>query len=386
MCKAQSLSLPALRLTAVSQGRSGVKRGSSFDTPAVKRRLFESPQTEDSLARQRSLGVLKDSLSSTEVPVFYRLDYLWGKTPEKQAKPGLTPDSHAEREARLKAESLQKVEERAKEAVTKLGMGGVALPLPKHKGRPAGSKNKVVSQPGLREKRADVTARNKLALMEELDALAVSKGSKRKAATEMQKRHKVSLSFARNLFKSSYRQRAEDFVSSRSVGKTSLRQKGSHLGFCHFVSKSQGKRLMRDGVELGRKDRLRSVWQETLLWSQLEEANLHILSLKDVLADFLDRLEVAIAVRKKDEEAGSLTEEGKAELAAMAQKQASLTDNAKQREKYTARLVTLCGLRARTCQQTANLSHEEETLRQPGDFSTSSSVRQLAPKSVRPCP
>ncbi|CAE7381954.1 unnamed protein product, partial [Symbiodinium pilosum] len=262
-------------------------------------------------------------------------------------------------------------------------MGGVALPLPKHKGRPAGSKNKVVSQPGLREKRADVTARNKLALMEELDALAVSKGSKRKAATEMQKRHKVSLSFARNLFKSSYRQRAEDFVSSRSVGKTSLRQKGSHLGFCHFVSKSQGKRLMRDGVELGRKDRLRSVWQETLLWSQLEEANLHILSLKDVLADFLDRLEVAIAVRKKDEEAGSLTEEGKAELAAMAQKQASLTDNAKQREKYTARLVTLCGLRARTCQQTANLSHEEETLRQPGDFSTSSSVRLKAASEQR---
>ena len=53
-------------------------------------------------------------------------------------------------------------------------------------------------------------------------------------------------------------------MSSRSVGKTSLRQKGSHLGFCHFVSKSQGKRLMRDGVQLGRKDRLRSVWQETL--------------------------------------------------------------------------------------------------------------------------
>ena len=120
---------------------------------------------------------------------------------------------------------------------------------------------------------------------------------------------------------------------------------------------------MRDGVQLGRKDRLRSVWQETLLWSQLEEANLHILSPKDVLADFLDGLEVGIAVRKKDEEAGSLTEEGKAELAAMVQKQASLTDNAKQREKYTARLVIVCGLRARTCQQTANLSHEEETLR-----------------------
>ena len=39
--------------------------------------------------------------------------------------------------------------------------------------------------------------------------------------------------------------------------------------------------------------------QELCMWSQLEDANLHILTAKDVLADFLDRLEITIALRQK---------------------------------------------------------------------------------------
>ena len=38
-------------------------------------------------------------------------------------------------------------------------------------------------------------------------------------------------------------------------------------------------------------------------------------------------------------------------------------DSPRHSEKYTTRLVTLCGLRAATCQQTANLPFEEEKLR-----------------------
>ena len=138
----------------------------------------------------------------------------------------------------------------------------------------------------------------------------------------MTRRHRISLSLANNLFKASYNSQAKSFVAAKAVGKHTLRQQGSHLGFCHFVSRSQGKRLRKDGGQLGRKDRLQSVWQQTLLW--MEEANLHILSSQDVLSDFLNRLEEAIAVREKDQEAGALTAEGRLELAAMQQKLVSM--------------------------------------------------------------
>ena len=79
--------------------------------------------------------------------------------------------------------------------------------------------------------------------------------------------------------------------------------------------------------------------------------------------DFLDRLEEAIAVREKDLEAGALTAEGRQELSAMQQKLDSMKSNKKQRVKYAQKLVTKCGLRERTCEQTANLPFEEEKAR-----------------------
>ena len=124
-----------------------------------------------------------------------------------------------------------------------------------------------------------------------------------------------------------------------------------------YVSRSKGKRLEKDGRQPGRKDRLQAVWQQTLLWSQLEEAT------EDVVEDFLDRLEEAIAVREKDLEAGALTAEGRLELSAMQQKLDSMKSNKKQRVKYAHKLVTKCGLTERTCQQTANLPFEEEKAR-----------------------
>ena len=121
-----------------SERQSGLKRGSSFETPAgVKRKLFEAPEPGDSLA------VLKESLGGAAkgLPVYYRLDDLWGKTPEKEAKPGLSADNYREREDKLQQEGLEKVEQKAKEVAKSLGMGGAVVPASKNfRTREAGRK------------------------------------------------------------------------------------------------------------------------------------------------------------------------------------------------------------------------------------------------------
>ena len=170
--------------------------------------------------------------------------------------------------------------------------------------------------------------------MGEMDALLVSEGSKAKARKAFATRHKVSWTFAKNLTSGSHKAKVEEFVSVFPQGMSGLRQPGSHLGFCHFASQSLGKHIPSPGKQIGKPDRLRAVWQETALWSQMEEANLHILSATDVYNDFMDRLEEGIAVRQAEKKAGTLGETGEAELKAMLQKQDSMTNNKKAREKY----------------------------------------------------
>ena len=83
-----------------------------------------------------------------DVPVFYRIDHLWGKTPEKAAQPGLKPDTFLERQEQEKKEKLQEVEDRARQTVERFGMDRVAkLPPVKGRGRPKGSKSKVKTSP-----------------------------------------------------------------------------------------------------------------------------------------------------------------------------------------------------------------------------------------------
>ena len=110
---------------------------------------------ESRLASKRSLAVVQESLGGATKgpPVYYRLDFLWGKTPEKEAKPGLSPDTYREREDRLQQEGIEKVEQKAKEVASSLGMAGAVVPASRNKGgRPKGRKNKAKAQAGLRKR------------------------------------------------------------------------------------------------------------------------------------------------------------------------------------------------------------------------------------------
>ncbi|CAE7348037.1 unnamed protein product, partial [Symbiodinium microadriaticum] len=180
--------------------------------------------------------------------------------------------------------------------------------------------------------RADVPAKAKLGMMAELDRLAIEKASKRQARLQLMKQYGVSETFCWNLQGSAKRQKVSNFVAK--------------------------------AAETARQpDHLKSVWHETRAWALSEEARQHILTAGDVLLDFEDRLEAAIALRQAEETAGTLDKTGQVELAAMRQKRDTLTKNKRQRDKYQVKLLAKCGLRSRACQQTANLSAEEEKAR-----------------------
>ncbi|CAE7374010.1 unnamed protein product, partial [Symbiodinium necroappetens] len=213
------------------------------------------------------------------------------------------------------------------------------------------------------KRRADVSAVGKLQLYEQADRLVADSGSKRDARRRLQAEYGISESFATSLLKPAKRAKVEQFVQTTPQGRDGLRPQGSHLGYCHLGSKSLGKRLPGPGKSLGRPDYLKPVWQQTARWSQYEEANQQTLSPADLLDDFLDRLELRLAVREAEEKAGTLTPQAEAELQALRQKQQSMQTNQKAREKYKASLVVKCQLRSRACQQVKNLSPAEEKAR-----------------------
>ena len=340
--------------------KTGLKRKASFQTPSPKKRLFE----EGSQAVQaRQIEQLKKTMEK-DSPTYYRLDYLWGKTPEREAQPGLKPDTATERQQKQQEQNRQSLEARASQAVEELGLQPVVKVVRQKKaGRPPGSQNKVKPVPTLRKRRADVPAKAKLGMMAELDRLAIEKASKRQARLQLMKQYGVSETFCWNLQRSAKRQKVSNFVAKAATGSTGVRQPGSHLALVHMVSQSAGKRVPDEGKALGRPDHLKSVWQETRAWALTEEARQHILTAGDVLLDFEDRLEAAIALRQAEETAGTLDKTGQAELAAMRQKRDTLTKNKRQRDKYQVKLLAKCGLRTRACQQTANLPPEEEKAR-----------------------
>ncbi|CAE7504265.1 unnamed protein product [Symbiodinium natans] len=348
--------------TPATAGGAGVKRVGSFDTPPPKKRLFESPDSDPSAVRSRQVEHLKKSLDK-DSPVYYSLDYLWGKARKPEAQADLKPDTATERQQKQQEQRMQDLQERAKQAAERLDLAPVVRVLARKKaGRPRGSKTKVKAVPELRKRRADVPAMAKLGMMEELDRLAIAKSSKRQARLHVMQHYGVSETFCWNLQRQAKRQKVQDFLAKSRLGK-SLRQPGSHLGLVHLVSKSLGKRVASEGKALGKPDYLRPVWFQTRAWALVEEANQHVLTAGDVLMDFEDRLQTALALREAEEEAGTLDETGKRELAAMKQKQASLANNKKAREKYKVKLMAKCGLRSRTSQQTANLKLEKEKAR-----------------------
>ena len=86
-------------------------------------------------------------------PVFYRLDYLFGKTPDKQASPGLSGQQARQREEQAAEERRQEAEEEARAALAKHGMDKAVVPEKRKRGRPPGAKTSWRAIPGLRKKR-----------------------------------------------------------------------------------------------------------------------------------------------------------------------------------------------------------------------------------------
>ena len=61
--------------------KTGLKRKASFETPSPKKRLFEEGSNP---VRVRQLEQLKKTIDK-DSPAYYRLDYLWGTTPAREA-------------------------------------------------------------------------------------------------------------------------------------------------------------------------------------------------------------------------------------------------------------------------------------------------------------
>ena len=146
-----------------------MKRQSSFETPPSKVRAVSSPSqgqaavtppSQQMVPVQQSMGRGK--------PVFYRLDYLFGKTPDKQASPGLSGQQARQREEQAAEERRQEAEEEARAALARHGMDKAVSGAEKRKrGRPPGAKTNWKTVPGLRKKRAEVSAAGKLSLVQE---------------------------------------------------------------------------------------------------------------------------------------------------------------------------------------------------------------------------
>ena len=99
-----------------------MKRQSSFETPPSK----ASAQARDRQWRflllvsrsscpgsSRQMVPVQQSMSRGK-PVFYRLGYLFGKTPDKQASPGLSGQQARQRKEQAAEERRQEAEEEAK--------------------------------------------------------------------------------------------------------------------------------------------------------------------------------------------------------------------------------------------------------------------------------
>ena len=350
-----------------------MKRQSSFETAPSKVRAASSPSQGQAVAvtppsqqellpspgSSRQMVPVQQSMGRGK-PVFYRLDYLFGKTPDKQASPGLSGQQARQREEQAAEERRQEAEEEARAALARHGMDK-AVTEKRKQGRPPGAKTNWKTVPGLRKKRAEVSAAGKLSLVQELKKMETATGSKAAAKQHLRRQYKVSHSFASRLAKPSEQERLADFVHMRSLGKSGLRQQGSHLGFAWMQWRGLGKRMSKTpGATLGKTDRHRQVWTQTALWAQLQG---HQLSMEDVLDDFEERLYKAVSVRQTQADKGLASPEKLKELAAWKQKQDSLANKPKQRAKFKVRLMSRCGLRQRSSQQAQQLTAEDEKAR-----------------------
>ena len=110
-----------------------LKRKASFETPSPKKRLFEEGSNP---VRVRQLEQLKKTIDK-DSPAYYGLDYLWGKTPEREAQPGLKPDTASERQRKQQEQKMQSLQNRASQAVEELGLPASRKSSQTEKGRKA---------------------------------------------------------------------------------------------------------------------------------------------------------------------------------------------------------------------------------------------------------
>ena len=222
-------------------------------------------------------------------------------------------------------------------------------------GRPKGRKGTSLAA-GVRKRRAEPTARGKIQLAQRLQELRRQpEHSNATARQELMRQYGLSKSAARTLEKGA--ERAVQFAAKRQLGVHGLHRSGSHLRKSKLVSKSLGQRIPKAGKTLGRTDHLRPVWIQTAIWGQAEEQCGHMLSKSDLLRDYEHRLQIAISEAEKNEWP---TDSQKRQLAAWQKKQISLRESKKQRQREADKLAARAGLRERVCQQTINISPEEQ--------------------------
>ena len=134
---------------------------------------------------------------------------------QKQASPGLSGQQARQREEQAAEERRQEAEEEARAALARHGMDKAVA------GERQATKTKTnwKTIPGLRKKRAEVSAAGKLSLVQELKKMETATGSKAAAKQHLRRQYKVSHSFASRLARPSEQERLADFVHMRSLGK-----------------------------------------------------------------------------------------------------------------------------------------------------------------------
>ena len=104
----------------------------------------------------------------------------------------------------------------------------------------------------------------------------------------------------------------------RSLGKTALRQQGSHLGFAWMQCRGLGKRMPKTpGPRLARQTGIGRSGPRQLCGPSCRKRQ----AMEDVLDDFEERLNKAVSVRQTQADKGLASPEELKELAAWKQKQ-----------------------------------------------------------------
>lgn len=301
---------------------------------------------------------------------------LGGSTP---SQPTL---SEVRKRKREEAAALtEKLEEKGRKLVEELGLFKDAVLVPpaapkkatggNKGGRPATghTRGKKAGQKSNRrgveqtKLKADLTAGARVVLTKQVQEALQAGMTLTKAKQTVAKKAGLSLQAVKTSLKK--KDRYEQFLKESDRGLTSLRKQGSWKALRKLQSQAMGSRLPGQRGYLGTTDYCREIWLQTKAWAQEEEANGWPLARADVLTQFETQLEQALQQKEQEarEQPETLTEADKKQLAALRQKQKSLSTNRNARKKFGQVLLNRCGLTERATQRATALSSEEERVR-----------------------